>query len=362
MTTTDRLLYGLLTCLLGGFAWICSATFLESTPTGVTIKEQRKDVDLISESPTYDFGLIPSDREVIHQFTVKNTTSLDYEIIQVVSSCGCMTPRTQLQGQVIESGNELAIPVLVDAAGKSGDFVGRIQVMFRATSADGQDIFADSSADDIRKTLVFSLQGEVRPILSARPSSVNIAQLIESGGVVIQVQRMDRRAFEQVKIQTPGDLVSATIIENTGSELKIQVRANESAMTPNPTIANGGISVHIPEIIGNNGYIYIPVQGLLTNGLLRASPQRVVLNRNRRGQVIRITGSRSDSEVSVELSESIGELISVTRANDTDQGINYTIDFLSTPVTDERREIVQGSITFSSDGEELALPVIVSYH
>lgn len=298
MATIDRLLFGLLACLFVGFAWLCVTSFTTSMSPATThsmspATPQNSDVEfdkLICENAIFDFGVIRNDRELIHQFIVKNTSEETYEIVDVVSSCGCMVPRTQLKGKTVNSGGELSIPVLVDSTGKSGDFVGRLQISYKSKSS-----IADGGND--RETLVLSLKGEVQPVLTAVPSEISVAELIDNEVLAIQINRTDGGSFDNVNIEAPGNLVDFKLTEKTGSQLQLRVRATSLARSPNPTVANGGISIHIPDIIGNSAYLYIPVQGLLTGNSFRCTPQRLVLNRIRKSQPLSLTGLQRNADV-----------------------------------------------------------------
>lgn len=94
---------------------------------GVVFAQAGKGAVISSPKIEHDFGVIKeANGKVTHTFTVKNTGTAPLVITRVVATCGCTTPKYDVEP--IAPGKEGKVVVTYNPAGRPGQFVKTIAV------------------------------------------------------------------------------------------------------------------------------------------------------------------------------------------------------------------------------------------
>lgn len=136
------------------------------------------------DDPIFDFGRMPSGKDVLHEYWFTNTGTGPLEILLIKPSCGCTT--TGEFDRVVQPGRKGRIPIKVATNHASGTLM--------------KTITLQTNAPPPNNSVVLSFRGEVWKAVQADPASLYFGRLTVG-------EDSDRRVTQTTVISTGGGAV-----------------------------------------------------------------------------------------------------------------------------------------------------------
>lgn len=305
------------------------------------------------DAAVFDFGKVTSTHPGTHVFLLKNQSNGPVKVVDVKSSCGCLVPRTEMIGQSIMPGQSLAAPVLVDWNATSGAFVNQVRLTFAG------EFGADKTSSQTQ-VLELTVKGEVEPILVCDPPSVNFGLIDQPQTRLIRFFRTDGVPFTEVHIDTTNPLVQAKLLGAQANECQIELIASPELVHGNSRL-HASVNFQVPDLVGRNQFLFVPVQGEYLGPELSCYPQRMVLGRKRQEQRFRVRlGNNVAGNVQWVLSGSLKNFIAISEPERLSEG-HFQYVLSCSPAgsqPNERGDFVEGQLTVSVGPHAIEVPII----
>lgn len=214
------------------------------------------------DEPIFDFGRVPSGKDVLHDYWFTNTGTGPLEILLIKPSCGCTT--TGDFDRVVQPGRKGRIPIKVATNHASGTLMKMVTVMTNV-------------APPGNSTLL-SIRGEIWKAVQANPAALYFGQLVVGDDANRTIVQSTEIATAGGAVMTPGKPRTSNpafqpeLIEvERGTKYKLAITA-----TPPFRIGNNHATIDISTGVAEVPTLQVQCT-LLVSPELEVSPDRLMV-------------------------------------------------------------------------------------
>ena len=198
-----------------GFALSGAALAAVVPPAVLLLQEHRApnaDVNTVMmDADEFDFGDVPANSKVTHEFRLTNTGDTAIEIVGTRSTCSCSTA-DGIQGQTVAAGGTMPIPISIRVAEDEGEQFGDVTIPYKPSADEGVRsrtvrVLANPKPDYRILPRSRFLDLGVITLREPKWAVVTLEPLLEPGSRLLTAVPNDRR----IQAAVAADRLSATI-------------------------------------------------------------------------------------------------------------------------------------------------------